>query len=331
MKKFVNDPKDFVPEMLHGIALANPDTLKYIPAYNLIMRADIPQADKVSVMQGSGSGHEPAHVMVVGKGMLDAACPGNVFAAPPADFVYNTTKLVASPKGVLHLLNNYTGDTMSFDMGREMAEAEGIEVRTVVINDDVAVKDSLYTVGRRGVAGNFFVIKAVGAASEQGKSLEELESIGNQVVEVTRTMGMALTGCTPPAKGTPIFTLADDEMELGIGIHGEPGRQRVKMTNANAIVDNLLEAVASDLPYKAGDEVALMINGMGGTPISELYLLYAHAHEQVEKRGMKIKRNYVGEYCTSLEMAGFSLTLVKLNPELEALLAAPAEIAIRVF
>jgi dihydroxyacetone kinase-like protein len=331
MKKFVNDPKDFVPEMLHGIALANPDTLKYIPAYNLIMRADIPQADKVSVMQGSGSGHEPAHVMVVGKGMLDAACPGNVFAAPPADFVYNTTKLVASPKGVLHLLNNYTGDTMSFDMGREMAEADGIEVRTVVINDDVAVKDSLYTVGRRGVAGNFFVIKAVGAASEQGKSLEELESIGNQVVEVTRTMGMALTGCTPPAKGTPIFTLADDEMELGIGIHGEPGRQRVKMTNANAIVDNLLEAVASDLPYKAGDEVALMINGMGGTPISELYLLYAHAHEQVEKRGMKIKRNYVGEYCTSLEMAGFSLTLVKLNPELEALLAAPAEIAIRVF
>ena len=331
MKKFVNDPKEFVPEMLKGIALANPTKLKYIPEYNLIMRADIPKDDKVSIMQGSGSGHEPAHVMVVGKGMLDAACPGNVFAAPPADYVYNTTKLVASPKGVLHLLNNYTGDTMSFDMGREMAEAEGIEVRTVVINDDVAVKDSTYTVGRRGVAGNFFVIKAVGAASEQGKSLEELESIGNQVVAVTRTMGMALTGCTPPAKGTPIFTLGEDEMEMGIGIHGEPGRKRVKMENANAIVDELLEAVASDLPYKAGDEVALMINGMGGTPISELYLLYGHAHEQVEKRGMKVKRNYVGEYCTSLEMAGFSLTLVKLDPELEALLAAPAEIAIRTF
>jgi len=282
-------------------------------------------------MQGSGSGHEPAHVMVVGKGMLDAACPGNVFAAPPADFVYNTTKLVASPKGVLHLLNNYTGDTMSFDMGREMAEAEGIEVRTVVINDDVAVKDSTYTIGRRGVAGNFFVIKATGAASEQGKSLEELESIGNHVVSVTRTMGMALTGCTPPAKGTPIFTLADDEMEMGIGIHGEPGRKRVKMTNANAIVDELFEAVASDLPYKAGDDVALMINGMGGTPISELYLLYGHAHDLAEKRGLKVKRNYVGEYCTSLEMAGFSLTLVKLDPALEALLDAPAEIAIRVF
>jgi dihydroxyacetone kinase-like protein len=331
MKKFVNDPNNFVPEMLKGIALANPKTLKYIPAYNLIMRADIPMQDKVSIMQGSGSGHEPAHVMAVGKGMLDAACPGNVFAAPPADFVYQTTKLVASKKGVLHLLNNYTGDTMSFETGREMAEADGIEVRTVVINDDVAVKDSTWTVGRRGVAGNFFVMKAVGAAAERGAGLEELESLGNRVVAVTRTMGMALTGCTPPAKGTPIFTLAEDEMEMGIGIHGEPGRKRVKMAPANAIVDEMLEAVAGDLPYKAGDDVALMINGMGGTPISELYLLYGYAHEQVEKRGMKIKRNYVGEYCTSLEMAGFSLTLVKLDPELEDLLAAPAEIAIRVF
>ncbi|HLO27914.1 MAG TPA: dihydroxyacetone kinase subunit DhaK [Anaerolineales bacterium] len=331
MKKFVNDPNNFVPEMLKGIALANPKTLKYIPAYNLIMRADIPIQDKVSIMQGSGSGHEPAHVMAVGKGMLDAACPGNVFAAPPADYVYQTTKLVASKKGVLHLLNNYTGDTMSFETGREMAEADGIEVRTVVINDDVAVKDSTWTVGRRGVAGNFFVIKAVGAAAERGRSLEELESLGNRVVAVTRTMGMALTGCTPPAKGTPIFTLAEDEMEMGIGIHGEPGRKRVKLAPANAIVDEMLEAVASDLPYKAGDNVALMINGMGGTPISELYLLYGYAHEQVEKRGMKITRNYVGEYCTSLEMAGYSLTLVKLDPELEDLLAAPAEIAIRVF
>lgn len=331
MKKFVNDPKDFVPEMLKGIALANPDTLKYVPEYNLIMRKDIPQADKVSIMQGSGSGHEPAHVMVVGKGMLDAACPGNVFAAPPADFVYQTTKLVASPKGVLHLLNNYTGDTMSFEMGREMAEADGIEVRTVVINDDVAVKDSTYTVGRRGVAGNFFVIKAVGAAAEKGQSLEQLESLGNRVVEVTRTMGMALTGCTPPAKGSPIFTLAEDEMEMGIGIHGEPGRARVKLTNADKIVDELFEAVSNDLPYQAGDEVALMINGMGGTPISELYLLYGHAHDLAEECGLKVWRSYVGEYCTSLEMAGFSLTLVKLDDELKELFAAPAETAIRIF
>ncbi|MGA2481230.1 MAG: dihydroxyacetone kinase subunit DhaK, partial [Spirochaetia bacterium] len=213
MKKFVNDPKDFVPEMLRGIALANPQTLKYVPEYNLIMRNDIPNTNKVSIMQGSGSGHEPSHVMAVGRGMLDAACPGNVFAAPPADFVYQTTRLVASPKGVLHLLNNYTGDTMSFSMGREMAEADGITVKTVVINDDVAVKDSLYTVGRRGVAGNFFVIKATGAAAERGAGLDELESLGNRVVAVTRTMGMALTGCTPPGKGSPIFALSEDEME----------------------------------------------------------------------------------------------------------------------
>lgn len=330
MKKFVNDPKDFVPEMLSGIALANPHTLKYVPEYNLIMRSDIPKADKVSIMQGSGSGHEPAHVMVVGRGMLDAACPGNVFAAPPPDFVYNTTKLVASPKGVLHLLNNYTGDTMSFEMGREMAEAEGIEVRTVVINDDVAVKDSLYTVGRRGVAGNFFVIKATGAASERGWGLEELEALGNRVVSVTRTMGMALTGCTPPAKGTPIFTLEEDDMEMGIGIHGEPGRKRVKLAPAAVIVDELFDAVSDDLPYKAGDDVALMINGMGGTPVSELYLLYGHAHRLAEKKGLKVWRSYVGEYCTSLEMAGFSLTLVRLDSELKDLLEAPAEMALRV-
>jgi dihydroxyacetone kinase-like protein len=331
MKKFVNDPKKFVPEMLKGIALANPTTLKYIPEYNLIMRADIPIADKVSIMQGSGSGHEPAHVMIVGRGMLDAACPGDVFSAPAADYVYNTSKLVASPKGVLHIINNYTGDRMSFEMGREMAEADGVEIKTIFVNDDVAVKDSTWTVGRRGVAGNFFVIKAVGAAAERGASLDELVSLGEHVVSVARTMGMALTGCTPPAKGQPIFTLGEDEMEMGIGIHGEPGRRRVKMASANQIVDELLEATYSDLPYKTGDEVALMINGMGGTPISELYLLYGYAHEQLEKRGAKVWRSYVGEYCTSLEMAGFSLTLVKVDDHLKDLFMAPAEIAARVF
>jgi phosphoenolpyruvate---glycerone phosphotransferase subunit DhaK len=331
MKKFVNDPKQFVPEMLKGIALANPETLKYIPEYNLIMRTDIPRDDKVSVMQGSGSGHEPAHVMIVGKGMLDAACPGDVFSAPAADYVYNTSKLVASKKGVLHLINNYTGDRMSFDMGKEMAEADGVNIKTVLVNDDVAVKDSTWTVGRRGVAGNFFVIKAVGAASEAGADLDTLVSLGNHVVSVTRTMGMALTGCTPPAKGKPIFELAEDEMEMGIGIHGEPGRKRVKLAPANQIVDELLEAVVSDIPYKSGDEVALMINGMGGTPISELYLLYGHAHEQLVKRGIKVWRSYVGEYCTSLEMAGFSLTLVKVDDQLKKYLLAPAEIAVRTF
>jgi dihydroxyacetone kinase-like protein len=317
--------------MLKGIALANPDTLKYIPEYNLIMRADAPRDDKVSVIQGSGSGHEPAHVMAVGKGMLDAACPGDVFAAPPMDYVYETTKLLASPMGVLHIINNYTGDRMAFEMGTELAEADGITVGTLIVNDDVAVKDSTYTVGRRGVAGNFFVIKAVGAASEQGADLAELLRIGNKVNSVTRTMGMALTSCTPPAKGSPLFDLGEDEMEMGVGIHGEPGRSREKLASANEIVDELLDAVVSDLPFNSGDNVALMINGLGGTPISELYLLYGYAHEQLARRGINVRRNYVGEYCTSLDMAGASITLSRLDDEVAGLLAAPAEIAIRTF
>jgi phosphoenolpyruvate---glycerone phosphotransferase subunit DhaK len=331
VKKFVNDPQQFVPEMLKGIELANPGTLRYVPEYNLIMRADAPRDDKVSIVQGSGSGHEPAHVMVVGPGMLDAACPGDVFAAPPSDYVYETTKLMRSEMGVLHLINNYTGDRMAFDMGRELAEAEDIKVATLIIDDDVAVKDSTYTVGRRGVAGNFFVIKAVGAASERGAGLDELVTLGERVNSVTRTMGMALTSCTPPAKGSPLFELGDDEMEMGVGIHGEPGRRREKLANANAIIDELLEAVVTDLPYESGDEVALMINGLGGTPISELYILYGRAFQQLADRGIKATRSYVGEYCTSLDMAGASVTLVKLDDELNQLFDAPASVAVRIF
>ena len=331
MKKFVNDPQQFVPEMLKGLALANPDTLRYVPEYNLIMRADAPRDGKVSLIQGSGSGHEPAHVMVVGKGMLDAACPGDVFAAPPMDYVLETTRLLASPAGVVYIVNNYTGDRLAFEMGQEMAEAENITVRTLMVDDDVAVKDSLYTVGRRGVAGNFFVIKTMGAAAEQGADLDEVIRVGEKVNAVTRSMGMALTSCTPPAKGSPLFELGADEMEMGVGIHGEPGRRREKLADANAIVDELVEAVAGDLPFARGDEVALMINGLGGTPISELYLLYGRAHEQLTGRGLTVRRNYVGEYCTSLDMAGASLTLVRLDDETVDLLAAPAEIPVRTF
>ena len=331
MKKFVNDPQQFVPEMLKGVELDKPGTLKYVPEYNLIMRADAPSNDKVSIIQGSGSGHEPAHVMVVGPGMLDAACPGDVFAAPPSDYVYETTKLLKSDKGVLHIINNYTGDRMSFDMGRELAEAEDIDIATIIVDDDVAVKDSTYTVGRRGVAGNFFVIKAVGAASERGAELDELVTLGERVNSVTRTMGMALTSCTPPAKGSPLFELGDDEMEMGVGIHGEPGRRREKLASSNEIVDELLEAVVTDLPYNSGDEVALMINGLGGTPISELYIAYGRAHQQLADRGISVTRSYVGEYCTSLDMAGASLTLVKLDDELNDLFDAPAEVAVRIF
>jgi len=331
MKKFVNDPKQFVPEMLKGIALANPDTIKYVPEYNLIMRADAPDNSKVSIVQGSGSGHEPAHVMVVGPGMLDAACPGDVFAAPPSDYVYQTAKLVASDKGVLLLVNNYTGDRMAFEMASELAEAEGLKVATLFINDDVAVQDSTWTVGRRGVAGNFFVIKAVGAKAAEGASLEEVKAIGEKVNSVTRTMGIALTACTPPAKGSPLFELGEDEMEVGVGIHGEPGRRRAKLVSADEIVDELLGAVVPDLPYSSGDRVALMINGLGGTPISELYLLYGIAAQKLADQGINVVKSYVGEYCTSLEMAGASLTLVKLDDEIEALLDAPASIVNRIF
>lgn len=331
MKKFINDPKQFVPEMLHGIALANPTTLRYVPEYNLIHRADSPRADKVSIIQGSGSGHEPAHVMTVGKGMLDGACPGDVFAAPPTDYVYETTKLLASPKGVLLLVNNYTGDRMAFDMAQEMSEADGVKVRTLFIDDDVSVKDSTYTVGRRGVAGNFFVMKAVGAAAEEGAELDELIRIGEKVNSVTRTMGIALTACTPPSKGSPLFELGDDEIEIGVGIHGEPGRRRGKWAPADELVDEMLDAIVPDLPFSDGDRVALMVNGLGGTPISELYILFGSAFDKLAAKGIQVTRSYVGEYCTSLDMAGASITLVKLDDEIDALLDAPAEVAVRIF
>jgi dihydroxyacetone kinase-like protein len=331
MKKFVNDPKQFVPDMLEGLALANPDTLKYVPEYNLIMRADGPDQNKVSIVQGSGSGHEPAHVMIVGKGMLDAACPGDVFAAPPFDYVFETTKLMASPKGVLLLVNNYTGDKMVFDMAQEMSSAEGINVRTLFINDDVSVEDSTYTIGRRGVAGNFFVIKAVAAAAERGADLDEVIRIGEKVNSVTRSMGVALTACTPPAKGSPLFELGPDEIEIGVGIHGEPGRRRAQMMSADEIIEEMLPPIVGDLPFGDGDRVALMVNGLGGTPISELYLLYGLAHKRLAEQGISVGRSYVGEYCTSLDMAGASLTLVKLDDEIESLLMDPAEIPIRVF
>ena len=330
MKKFVNDPNDFVKEMIEGIYLAGDGKLKWVPEYNILYRSDMPK-DKVLIMQGSGSGHEPAHIMCVGKGFLDAACPGNVFAAPPMDYVYECTKLLANDKGVLHLINNYQGDRMSWDMAKEMAEADGIKIGVVIIDDDVSVNNSTYTVGRRGVAGNFFIIKAVAAAAENGASLEELVSLGERVNSVTRSMGVALTSCTPPAKGAPIFDIGDDEMEVGVGIHGEPGRRREKIKTAKEIAEELFTAIYTDLPFAPGDRVAVMLNGLGGTPISELYLLYGEAAKLCAGKGLKIIKNYVGNYCTSLEMAGFSLTLVKLDDELIKLLDAPAEIPVHIF
>jgi dihydroxyacetone kinase-like protein len=331
MKKFVNDPAKFVPEMLEGIQLANPGMLGYIPQFNIIYRADRPRNDRVSVIQGSGSGHEPAHVMAVGPGMLDAAVPGNVFAAPPMEYCLECIRKMKSDAGVLVLINNYQGDRMNWDMACEMAEAEGINVKSFVIDDDVAVQNSSYTTGRRGVAGNFFVIKACGAAAERGASLDELLALCTKVNGQVRSMGVALTSCTPPAKGTPIFAIGDDEMEVGVGIHGEPGRRRDKMKPADAIVDEIFDAVAGDLPFKSGDRVAVMVNGLGGTPPSELYVLFRAAARRCKAAGLNIVRTYVGNYCTSLEMAGASLTLLRLDAELEDLLAAPAEIAARTF
>ena len=256
MKKFVNDPKQFVPEFLEGIALASDGTLKYEPKYNLIYRADMPKSDRVSIIQGSGSGHEPAHTMIVGPGMLDAACPGDVFAGPPVEFVTETSKLMDTPAGVLFIVNNYTGDRTAWEMARELCEAEGQKIGYLLVNDDVAVKDSTWTVGRRGVAGNFFVIKAAAAKADKGGTLEECVAVGEKVIANVRTMGIALSSCTPPVRGTPLFEIGDDEMEIGIGIHGEPGRQRAKLVPANEIVDILLDAIVPDLPFNSGDEVA---------------------------------------------------------------------------
>ncbi len=285
MKKFVNDPKQFVPEFLEGVMLASDGTLKYEPKYNLIYRADMPKPDRVSIIQGSGSGHEPAHTMIVGPGMLDAACPGDVFAGPPVEFVTETSKLMDTPAGVLYIVNNYTGDRTAWEMAREMCEAEGQKIGWLLVNDDVAVKDSTWTVGRRGVAGNFFVIKAAAAMADKGGSLEECVRVGEKVIGQVRTMGIALSSCTPPVRGTPLFEIADDEMEVGIGIHGEPGRQRTKIMPANEIVDLLLDAIVPDLPFVAGDEVAVMVNGLGGTPITELYLLYGSRPQEARREG----------------------------------------------
>lgn len=330
MKKFVNDPANFVPEFMAGVLAANADLLVGDLEFQMIKRKNI-DASKVAIVQGSGSGHEPAHVMAVGPGMLTAACQGPVFAAPPVDACYETIKAAATDAGVLVLVNNYQGDRMAWDMACEMAEAEGIKLKQFIINDDVAVQDSLYTVGRRGVAGNFFVMKAAGAAAEAGADLDAVYAVAEKVNANVRTMGVALTSCIPPAKGDVIFDIGDDEMEVGVGIHGEPGRERTKIKSADEITQILYSAVQSDLPFSSGDRVALMVNGLGGTPPAELYVVYNKAAQLAAATGLTIARNYVGEYCTAIEMAGVSLTMLKLDGELEKLLAAPAETACRIF
>jgi dihydroxyacetone kinase-like protein len=331
MKKIINSSDRVVHEMLAGLVAANPSKLKLDKGRKIVIRADAPQKGKVAVVTGSGSGHEPDQAWYVGKGMVDAACAGEVFAAPPADAVYEATKMVDGGAGVLYLIKNYTGDRANFSMAAEMAQVDGIRVETVIANDDVAVKDSTFTAGRRGVAGAILDYKITGAKAEQGADLDAVKEIAGRVNANCRTMGFALTSCTTPAKGSPTFDLGADEMEFGIGLHGEPGRQRTKIMSADQAVDILMDAVVGDLPFKSGDEVALMVNGLGGTPLMELYLVFGQAAKYLESRRINVARNYVGEYCTSLDMSGCSISLLKLDEEMKALLDFPVDIPLRIF
>lgn len=327
MKKLINKPEDVVKEELQGIAAAHPDLVKIHFDPNYIVRADAPVKGKVALVSGGGSGHEPMHGGFVGMGMLDAACPGAVFTSPTPDQMLEATKAASGGAGVLHVVKNYTGDVMNFDMAADLAQNEGIEVEAVVTNDDVAVKDSLYTAGRRGVGVTILLEKIAGAAAEQKRSLQAVAAVARKVNDHGRSMGMALTSCTVPHVGKPTFDLPEDEMEIGIGIHGEPGRVRMKLKPADEIVEMLIEPIISDLPYKPGDEVLLFVNGMGGTPLIELYIVYRKAHELATKKGLKVTRNLIGPYITSLEMAGCSITLLKLDDDLTKLWDAPVKTA----
>jgi dihydroxyacetone kinase-like protein len=321
VKKLLNEVDRYVDDMLEGIAAAHPE-LRRLPGTNVIARSELNR--KVGLVSGGGSGHEPAHAGYVGRGMLDAAVAGEVFTSPTPDQVFAAIEAVDQGHGVLLVIKNYTGDVMNFEMAAELARAAGIEVEQVVVDDDVAVDGSTYTIGRRGIAGTVFVHKIAGAAAEQGRTLQEVKAVAERVVRNTFSMGMALTPCTVPASGKPSFTLAEDEVEIGLGIHGEPGTHREAMQSARATVETLLKRIATEAEVKAGDEVVVLVNGLGATPLSELYIVYRSVAEILKFAGVNVYRAYVGEYMTSLEMAGFSLTLLKLDDELKSLLDAPA-------
>ena len=325
MKKLINKTDDVVRESLEGIAAAHPDLVRvsYEPYY--IVRADAPKQGKVGIVSGGGSGHEPMHGGFVGMGMLDAACPGEVFTSPTPDQMLEATKAVNGGAGVLHIVKNYTGDVMNFEMAAELARGEGAEVEAVVIDDDVAVQDSLYTAGRRGVGTTVLAEKICGAAAEEGQSLQQVAELCRKVNANGRSMGMALTSCIVPAAGKPTFELGDDEMEIGIGIHGEPGRERRKLAPAADIVETLTVAVVEDIPFEQGDQVLAFVNGMGGTPLIELYIVYNELRKLLDGRGITIARNLIGPYITSLEMAGTSITLLRLDDELTRLWDAPVK------
>ena len=325
MKKIMNGADTLVAEMCEGMERAYPDALAFSRKYRIMKRKRL-DGGKVTLISGGGSGHEPAHAGFVGKGMLDAAVCGDVFASPSTIQVYNAILETRSEKGTLLIIKNYSGDRMNFDAASEMAaEDDDISVEKVYVNDDVAVKDSLYTVGRRGVAGTVFVHKLAGAAAERGRDLAGVKAVAEKAIANVRSMGFALTSCTVPAKGSPTFSLGDDEMEMGVGIHGEPGTAREKTAGADALAERLLDRIVSDLPFAKGDEVAVLVNGFGATPLQELFVLSNSVAKNLDARGIGIYRTFVGNYMTSIDMAGASVSLLRLDDSLKELLDDPAD------
>ena len=325
MKKLINDPNDVVVEALLGIEAAHPD-LQVDHQNKIIYRADTPKKDKVGIISGGGSGHEPLHGGFVGLGMLDAACAGEIFTSPVPDQMLAATKLVDGGAGVLHVVKNYTGDVMNFEMAAELAAGEtGTRIVSVVTNDDVAVQDSTWTAGRRGVGVTVLLEKIAGAAAEQGRDLDQVAEVACKANANGRSMGVALTSCTVPAAGKPTFDLGKDEMELGVGIHGEPGRQRLPLAPASEIASLLVEPILADLPFSKGDAVIAFVNGLGGTPLIELYVMYNEVNKILTGHGVQIARSLVGSLITSLDMAGSSITLLKVDDELLSLWDAPVK------
>jgi dihydroxyacetone kinase-like protein len=315
VKKLINDPADVIDEAFRGMALAHPE-LRIDHTNRIIYRGDAPVTGKVGLISGGGSGHEPLHGGFVGRGMLDAACAGEVFTSPVPDQMLEATKNVDGGAGVLHIVKNYTGDVMNFEMAAELAVAEGITVESVLIDDDVAVQDSTFTAGRRGVGATVLVEKIAGAAADQGRSLADVADVARRANAASRSMGVALTSCTVPAVGHPTFELSDTEIEVGVGIHGEPGRQRLPMQSASAVAELMIEPVLADLDFTGEDGVILFVNGMGATPLIELYLMFAEYAALLDKASVRIARSLVGPYITSLDMAGCSVTLLRADDDM---------------
>ena len=326
MKKLLNDPADIVSESLAGLALAHADLLRVDLERRIVLRADAPRPGKVGLLSGGGSGHEPLHAGYVGFGMLDAACPGEVFTSPVPDQIEAATRAVDGGAGVLHIVKNYTGDVLNFQLAAELVAGE-VEVASVVTADDVSVEDSLYTAGRRGVGVTVLVEKIAGAAAEAGASLAETTALAARVNARGRSMGLALTPCTVPAAGTPTFTLGDDEVEVGIGIHGEPGRRRARLAAVDEMAEWLVTPIVSDLGLGRGEAVLAFVNGMGGTPLVELHVAFRSVVRLLDGLGIAVTRSLVGNYITSLDMAGASITLLRLDDELIRLWDAPVQTA----